>query len=165
MAWMLSLLTGTLKQDLKFTSHCGFGRLMSSLLGQNPCQHISAFISGSAAFSGSPVLVVLWNNCYLLSFFFNKNWQIEKKNRTSLVVWWVRIHQPMQGTWFDSWSGKIPCASEQVNPCATTTEPMLETLGSASADAHAAVTEARGPRGLCPPTGEDTAMRSRCSQE
>ena len=33
--------------------------------GQKPCQHISAFILGSAAFNGSSVSVVLWNNCYL----------------------------------------------------------------------------------------------------
>ena len=42
---------------------------------------------------------------------------------TSLVVQWLRIHLPMQGHGFDPRSGKIPYASEQLSPCATTTEP------------------------------------------
>ena len=35
---------------------------------------------------------------------------------------WLRIHLPMQGTGFEPWSGKIPHATEQLSPCATTTE-------------------------------------------
>ena len=42
---------------------------------------------------------------------------------TSLVVQWLRIHLPMQGHRFNPWSRKIPHASEQLSPCATTTEP------------------------------------------
>ena len=49
-----------------------------------------------------------------------------KCNRmTSLVVQWLGIHLPMQGTWVPSWSGKIPRAAGQLNPCTTTTEPGL----------------------------------------
>ena len=50
---------------------------------------------------------------------------MKKKLRASLVAQWLRIRLPMQGTWFDPWSGKIPHAMEQLSPCATTTEPVL----------------------------------------
>ena len=46
-------------------------------------------------------------------------------NGTYLVVPWLRIHLPLQGTRFNPWSGKIPHAVEQLSPCATTTEPAL----------------------------------------
>ena len=42
-----------------------------------------------------------------------------------LVVQWLRIRLPMQGHGFDPWSGKIPHATEQLSPGATTTEPAL----------------------------------------
>ena len=42
---------------------------------------------------------------------------------TSLVAQWLRICLPMQGTWVQSLVGKIPHATEQLSPCATTTEP------------------------------------------
>ena len=42
---------------------------------------------------------------------------------TSLVVWWLRIHLPMQRTWFDPWSRKIPHAMEQLSLQTATTEP------------------------------------------
>ena len=34
------------------------------------------------------------------------------------------------------WSGKIPHASEQLSPCATTTEPVFQSLGAANTKAH-----------------------------
>ena len=37
--------------------------------------------------------------------------------RTSLVVQWIRISLPIQGTRFSPWSGKIPHASEQLSTC------------------------------------------------
>ena len=40
---------------------------------------------------------------------------------TSLVVQWQRIRLPMQGTAVP-WSGKIPHATGQLSPCATTNE-------------------------------------------
>ena len=43
--------------------------------------------------------------------------------KTSLVVQWLRIHLPMQGSL--PWSGKILHAAEQPSPRATTTEPTL----------------------------------------
>ena len=45
-------------------------------------------------------------------------------NRASLVVLWLSICQPMQGSWFDPCSGKISHAVEQLSPCITTTEPV-----------------------------------------
>ena len=47
------------------------------------------------------------------------------KKGASLVVQWLRIRLPMQGTVFEPWSGKIPHAAEQLSPCATTTKPVL----------------------------------------
>ena len=41
----------------------------------------------------------------------------------SLVIYWLQIHLPMQGTWVRSLVQKIPQAVEQLGPCATTTEP------------------------------------------
>ena len=47
---------------------------------------------------------------------------LKSNNRASLVVQWLRIHLPMQGT-LEPWSRKIPHAMEQLSPRATTTEP------------------------------------------
>ena len=44
---------------------------------------------------------------------------------TSLVVQWLRIRLPVQGTGFDPWSGKIPHTTEKLSPCTATTEPVL----------------------------------------
>ena len=41
---------------------------------------------------------------------------------TSLVAQWLRIRLPMQGHRCEPWSGKIPRATEQLSPRATTTE-------------------------------------------
>ena len=42
-----------------------------------------------------------------------------------LVVQWLRICLPVQGTRFKPWSRKIPHAAEQLSPRSTTTEPAL----------------------------------------
>ena len=47
----------------------------------------------------------------IASFKLSKN-----RMRASLVGQWVRICLPMQGTRFDSWSVKIPHATEQLKP-------------------------------------------------
>ena len=46
-------------------------------------------------------------------------------------------------TGFNPWSGKIPHATEQLSPCATTTEPALWS-------SCATTTEARAPRARAP---------------
>ena len=38
---------------------------------------------------------------------------------------------------FAPWSGKIPHATEQINPCATTTEPVLQSPGTTAPEVHA----------------------------
>ena len=35
----------------------------------------------------------------------------------------------------DPWSGKLPCAMEQLSPCAITTEPVLSSPGAAATEA------------------------------
>ena len=60
--------------------------------------------------------------------------------RDFLVAQWLRIYLPVQGKWFEPWSGKIPHGVEQLSPCATTTEPALYSP-------RATTTEARMARG------------------
>ena len=47
------------------------------------------------------------------------------KSWASLVAQWLSFHLPMQRTQFDPWHGEIPHATEQLSPCATTTELVL----------------------------------------
>lgn len=56
-----------------------------------------------------------------------------------LVVQWLGVHFAMQGTWFDPWPGRSPRAADQLSPCAATTGPVPQSLGTAA-------TEARGPQ-------------------
>ena len=44
---------------------------------------------------------------------------------TSLVAQGLRIRLPMQGTWVQALVWEDPHATEQLSPCATTTEPAL----------------------------------------
>ena len=39
-----------------------------------------------------------------------------------------------RGHGFEPWSGKIPHATEQLNPCATTTEPAVESARATTTD-------------------------------
>ena len=55
----------------------------------------------------------------------------------------------------DPWSRKIPHATEQLSPCATTTEPVLQSLGTASG--------ACVPQSPCSPRREAAAGRSLCT--
>ena len=41
------------------------------------------------------------------------------------------------GDRFEPWSGKIPHAAEQLSPCATTTEPALQSPRATTTEAHA----------------------------
>ena len=51
------------------------------------------------------------------------------RGRASLVVQGLRIQAAMPGTRVQSWSGKIPHATEQLSPWATTIKPALRGLG------------------------------------
>ena len=53
----------------------------------------------------------------------NIGWIKDLSVRASVVVQWLRIHLPMQGTWAQSLVGKIPHILGQQSLCATTTEP------------------------------------------
>ena len=65
----------------------------------------------------------------------------------SLVVQWVRIHLPMQETWVQSLVQRVwDDASEQLSPGRTATEPLLQTPGAATTEAHA-------PSSPCSATG------------
>ena len=46
------------------------------------------------------------------------------ENWDSLVVQWLRIRLPVQGTRVQALVWKIPHAAEQLSPCATTPEPV-----------------------------------------
>ena len=47
---------------------------------------------------------------------------------------WLRTHLPMQETWVQSLLWKIPHATQQLSPCATTSEPVLDGLGDATTE-------------------------------
>ena len=53
-----------------------------------------------------------------------------------------------------------PTCWEQLSPCTTTTEPVLQVPEATTLSPHAATTEAPEPCSLCPPTREATAVRS-----
>ena len=57
---------------------------------------------------------------------------------TSLVAEWVRICLPMQGPWFNPWSGMSPHALELLSPHTRAEELHLLSL-------YAAATETHGP--------------------
>ena len=66
------------------------------------------------------VLTLFPSNIFLFSRSLN-----DPSRGTSVVVQWLRIHLPMWAWgWgvrkFDPWSGKMPHASGQLSPCATT---------------------------------------------
>ena len=61
----------------------------------------------------------------------------ELQSGASLVVQWLRILLPMQGTQVQAWSGKISHAAEQLSPCATTTEPALQSPRATPTEAFA----------------------------
>ena len=62
-----------------------------------------------------------------------------RDTRTSLVLRWLRIHLPIQGYRFHSYSGKTPHATGQLGLCTATPDPELESP-------HTTAPEARGPR-------------------
>ena len=102
-----------------------------------------------------------------------------KETRTSLVVQWMRILQPVQGTRFNPWSGKIPHAAEHlsllaatpgpVNPKACAPQPEKPPQWEALAPQHSN-TDAAWPKpmqwkwpGGCHPLSARKATRSRLS--
>ena len=54
-----------------------------------------------------------------------------------------------RGHGLEPWSGKIPHATEQLSPCATTTEPVLYSPRATTAEAR--VPRARAPQQEKPP--------------
>ena len=48
------------------------------------------------------------------------------------MVQGLRIGLPMQETWVDNQSRRIPHAMEQISLCATTTEPVRQSPGAAA---------------------------------
>ena len=62
-------------------------------------------------------------------------WIKKGKKGASLVAQWLGVHLPMRGTRFEPWSWKIPRATEQLGPCATTTEDALWSLWAMTSEA------------------------------
>ena len=65
-------------------------------------------------------------------------------DRASLVVQWLRICLPMQGTRVQALVREDPTCTEQLSPCATTTEPVLWSPQATTTEAH--VPRARAPQ-------------------
>ena len=75
------------------------------------------------------------------------------KDRTSLVVQWLRIRLPIQGTQVRSLVQEDPTCRGATNLCVTTTKPVLQSP-------RATTTEAHVPRARALQQREATAMRS-----
>ena len=72
----------------------------------------------------SPISLHIWKKRLTLCFCDAVVTRSKVHVWASLVVQWLRIRLPIQGTYgFEPWSGKIPHAAEQLGPWATTTEP------------------------------------------
>ena len=83
---------------------------------------------------------------------------------TSLVVEWLRIRLPIQGTRVRALhvgSGKIPHAAEQLSPCTTTTEPALYSRCSTTIEA----TARRSPRTTTKSSPHMQQLEKACSQQ
>ena len=62
---------------------------------------------------------------------------LESENCCLGILSWLSDKEPTchcRGHGFDPWSGKNPQAVEQLRSCATTTEPLLQSLGAATAE-------------------------------
>ena len=108
---------------------------------------------------------------------FEKVWQVLKKNllRTSLVVQWLRIRLPVQGTWVRALVREHPTCRGATKPVcynyrACSLEPMSHNcwacaLEPVSHNYWACVSQLLKPMCLepCSATAEATAMRSLCT--
>ena len=108
--------------------------------------------------------VAAGGNSYVAEHPQSKNWDPREKSggwksehRTTLEIstlglpWWCSSWESAcwcRGPGFEPWSGKIPHATEQLSPCATTTEPARHNYWSP---------HAKSP---CSTPGESTTMRS-----
>ena len=82
------------------------------------------------------------------------------------LPWWLSGKESTcqcRRHWFDPWAGKIPHAAEQLSPCAITTETVLYSPGTATAEPCAAAAEAQMPAGPCSAAREAAALRSLCT--
>ena len=62
---------------------------------------------------------------------------------------WLRIRLPMQGTRVQALVWEDPTCVEQLSPCATTTEPALQSPRATTTEAH--MPRARAPQQEKPP--------------
>ena len=72
---------------------------------------------------------------------YQENCIIKFTSWTSLVVWWIRLHLPMQGT-------QVPSLVREDPTCLGATQPVCHSYW------------AHEPRAPCSATGESTALRS-----
>ena len=100
-SWVYMFIWGLNPQDLRMWSHL---EIRSSEWVQ--------LIYGHTGWSWEGVVELAQSDCYSYK---------REKFRTSLVVQWLRVRLPIQGTWVQSWSRKIPHAMGQLSLCSTTT--------------------------------------------
>ena len=123
--------TGETSSDHHFASCC-----WAAVYGFAQSQTQPKWLSSSSSRHRRSVLILSYNLCdgsESLNYFFLR----ENPRRTFLVIQWIEIHLPMQGTQSDPWWGKILYAAEQLSPCATATEPVLYSLCSTTREAIA----------------------------
>ena len=91
----------------------------------------------------------------------NINLDLQKEHMgPSLVVLWIRIHQSTHGTQVQSLSRKIPHVVEQLRPCATATEPELQSPQTTTLSGpHAATPVCHNYGSLSTHTPRDCALQ------
>ena len=93
-----------------------------------PFSPLPSIFPSTRVFSNESGLPIRWPRYWSFSFSISPSNEYSRliilkiiSMKTSLVIQWLKILLPMQGTWVWSWSGKIPHDKGQLNPHATTT--------------------------------------------
>ena len=87
------------------------------------------------------------------------------KAGTSLVAQWLASTCRCRGHGFDPWLGKIPHAMEQLSPCATTTEPVLQSLRATTTEAYVPTARALQREGTAMRSPRTATKSSPCSPQ
>ena len=101
------------------SSSCSPGPLVCALLSHGPDQNLTSIEKGSQHLFHIYRMIYGFLYSSHLFFFIKK---------VMALPWWRSGWESTcqrRGHGFESWSGKVPHAAEQLSPCATTTEPAL----------------------------------------
>ena len=107
----------------------------------------------------------VWPNNSTLKYVPKRNENIySHQNSYTGLPWWLNGKETAcqcRGHRFSPWSGKIPHASEQLSPCATSIEPPFQSPETATTEAHPLEPVLRNKRSPC--NGKPAHRNSRVS--